>query len=90
MISAFREKPEDPKGIPGSPDEAFVSMGNYMFSADVLEDILQADAASSGSSRDIGGDIIPGCPSQISKETDRFLRQPRVLVRRFLDDAFDL
>lgn len=59
MIAAFREKPKDPKGIPGSPDEAFVSMGNYIFTTDVLVDILRADAASSGSSRDIGGDIIP-------------------------------
>jgi glucose-1-phosphate adenylyltransferase len=59
MIAAFREKPEDPMGIPDSPDEAFVSMGNYLFSTNVLQDILQADAASSRSSRDIGGDIIP-------------------------------
>jgi glucose-1-phosphate adenylyltransferase len=59
MITAFREKPEDPKGLPDSPEEAFVSMGNYMFTTEVLLDILQADAASSGSGRDIGGDLIP-------------------------------
>ncbi len=59
MISAFREKPDDPKGLSDSPEEAFVSMGNYIFSTDVLTDILHADAASSGSGRDLGGDIIP-------------------------------
>jgi glucose-1-phosphate adenylyltransferase len=59
MITAFREKPGDPKGLPESPQEAFVSMGNYIFSTEVLVDILQADAAASESSRDIGGDIIP-------------------------------
>ncbi len=59
MITAFREKPDDPKGLPDAPDEAFVSMGNYIFSTDVLVDILHADAASSGSGRDLGGDIIP-------------------------------
>ncbi len=59
MISAFREKPDDPKGLSDSPEEAFVSMGNYIFTTEVLTDILQADAASSGSGRDLGGDIIP-------------------------------
>jgi glucose-1-phosphate adenylyltransferase len=59
MITAFREKPKDPVGLPDAPDQVLASMGNYVFSTDVLEDILHADAASSQSSRDIGGDIIP-------------------------------
>jgi len=63
MIASFIEKPDEPKGLSDSPDEAFVSMGNYMFSTDVLVDILQADAAASGSGRDIGGDLIPALVS---------------------------
>ena len=59
VIKSFMEKPEDPPGLPDSPDESFVSMGNYVFSTDVLVDILHADAASSKSGRDIGGDLIP-------------------------------
>ena len=30
-IDAFLEKPADPPGLPGSPDESFASMGNYIF-----------------------------------------------------------
>jgi glucose-1-phosphate adenylyltransferase len=58
-ISAFREKPTETPGLPDAPDQILASMGNYIFSTDVLVDILHADAASSKSSRDIGGDIIP-------------------------------
>jgi glucose-1-phosphate adenylyltransferase len=59
LISAFREKPAETPGLPDAPDQILASMGNYVFSTDVLVDILHADAASSKSSRDIGGDIIP-------------------------------
>src|SRR6266513_151047 len=38
LIEAFLEKPPDPPGLPGSPDEAYASMGNYVFDADVLVD----------------------------------------------------
>ena len=63
MITAFLEKPEEPVGLPDAPDQVFASMGNYIFSTDVLVDILHADAASSQSSRDLGGDIIPALVS---------------------------
>ena len=63
MITAFLEKPVDPVGLPDAPDQVFASMGNYVFSTDVLVDILHADAASSQSSRDLGGDIIPALVS---------------------------
>lgn len=59
QITAFLEKPSDPNGLPDSPHEVLASMGNYVFSTDVLIDILHADAESDESSKDIGGDIIP-------------------------------
>ncbi len=59
MITAFREKPDDPVGLPDSPNEVLASMGNYVFTAEALVDILNADAASNLSGRDIGGDLIP-------------------------------
>jgi glucose-1-phosphate adenylyltransferase len=59
MIDAFLEKPENPKGLADSPDEVLASMGNYIFSTDVLVDVLNADAEDTGSGRDIGGDLIP-------------------------------
>ncbi len=58
-IESFREKPMDPTPIPGVPTHAFASMGNYVFNAPVLVDLLAADAADTESRRDIGGDIIP-------------------------------
>jgi len=59
LIEAFLEKPADPPGLPGSPDEAYASMGNYVFDADVLVDALREDAANAASKHDMGGDIIP-------------------------------
>ncbi len=59
MIDAFLEKPENPKGLIDSPDEVLASMGNYIFSTDVLVDVLNADAEDKRSGRDIGGDLIP-------------------------------
>jgi glucose-1-phosphate adenylyltransferase len=58
-VEAFLEKPADPPARPGHPDEAFASMGNYVFSTDVLVDALRKDAADDGSRHDMGRDIIP-------------------------------
>jgi len=58
-VDAFLEKPADPPARPGHPDEAFASMGNYVFSSDVLVDALRKDAADGDSRHDMGGSIIP-------------------------------
>jgi len=58
-IDEFLEKPADPPGLVDSPDEVFASMGNYVFSADVLVEALERDAANPASRKDMGGDIIP-------------------------------
>ena len=58
-IEEFLEKPADPPGLPDSPDEAYASMGNYVFDANVLVDALRKDAANAASKHDMGGDIIP-------------------------------
>jgi glucose-1-phosphate adenylyltransferase len=58
-IEAFLEKPADPPHLRGSPDEAFASMGNYVFDRDVLVEALRWDAADVGSRHSIGADIIP-------------------------------
>ncbi len=58
-IEAFLEKPADPPGRPGRPDEAFASMGNYVFDTDVLVGALRKDADDDGSRHSMGGDIIP-------------------------------
>jgi glucose-1-phosphate adenylyltransferase len=58
-ISAFREKPTDAIGLPDAPDQVFASMGNYVFSADALIDIVTADAEDETSKHDMGGSIVP-------------------------------
>ncbi len=58
-ILHFVEKPKDPPGIPSQPDMALASMGIYVFETKFLMDELKRDAATPGSSRDFGKDIIP-------------------------------
>ena len=59
LIEVFLEKPPHPPGRQGRPDEAWVSMGNYVFDTDVLVEALHKDAEDEGSGHSIGGDIIP-------------------------------
>ena len=58
-IRAFLEKPTDAVGLADAPHQVFASMGNYVFSSDVLVDAVTADAADDASRHDIGGDLIP-------------------------------
>jgi glucose-1-phosphate adenylyltransferase len=58
-IEEWLEKPAEPPGLADSPDESFASMGNYVFTTDVLVEALERDAANPGSRKDMGGDIIP-------------------------------
>ncbi len=58
-IEAFVEKPAEPPGRPGQPDEALASMGNYVFDSDLLVEVLREDAADDTSRHSMGGDIIP-------------------------------
>jgi glucose-1-phosphate adenylyltransferase len=58
-IKQFHEKPSDPPAMPGHPDLALVSMGNYIFRRDVMEDALILDSEDLESRHDIGGNIIP-------------------------------
>jgi glucose-1-phosphate adenylyltransferase len=58
-LDAFLEKPADPPGLPDSPDESFVSMGNYVFTTQVMLDALKSDSVNADSHHDMGRDIIP-------------------------------
>jgi glucose-1-phosphate adenylyltransferase len=58
-IVAFHEKPAEPPTLPDDPDTCYASMGNYVFSTDILVEALKADAGDEGSVHDMGGNIIP-------------------------------
>jgi glucose-1-phosphate adenylyltransferase len=58
-ILSFLEKPQDPPGIPGDPDNALASMGIYVFDWAFLRDLLLRDMEDPNSSHDFGNDLIP-------------------------------
>ncbi|MEU7583265.1 glucose-1-phosphate adenylyltransferase [Streptomyces sp. NPDC041068] len=58
-VERFLEKPTDPPGLPGSPNQVFASMGNYVFTTKTLVDTLQQDAENEESVHDMGGSILP-------------------------------
>lgn len=59
-IVGFHEKRADAPTMPGDPSRVYASMGNYVFSTDLLLKELHADAAREDSSHDFGRDILPG------------------------------
>ena len=73
-ILSFLEKPKDPPGIPGAPDQALASMGIYVFETRFLIDQLRRDAARADSSHDFGKDIIPGIVAGGKAVAHRFTR----------------
>jgi glucose-1-phosphate adenylyltransferase len=58
-ILAFHEKKADAPTMPGDPTRVFASMGNYVFSTDLLLRELYADAQDPNSSHDFGKNILP-------------------------------
>ncbi|MFM8405093.1 MAG: glucose-1-phosphate adenylyltransferase [Actinomycetota bacterium] len=58
-IKAFHEKPANPPAMPGHPDLSLVSMGNYIFRREAMEEALILDSEDVDSRHDIGGNIIP-------------------------------
>lgn len=59
-IVGFQEKPEsDVATIPGDPDHAFASMGNYVFEPHALWNALEANARMQETRHDFGYNIIP-------------------------------
>ena len=59
QIDTFREKPDDPRSVPDDPNVILASMGNYVFDADFLNDLVRSDADDDNSKHDIGGDLLP-------------------------------
>jgi len=72
-VESFLEKPADPPPRPGSPDKAYASMGNYVFTSDVLVEALRRDASDDGSRHNMGGDIIPMLVQQRRAQVYDFL-----------------
>lgn len=56
-IVEFQEKPAQPRPLPDDPERAFVSMGNYIFNADVLVQALIE--AHENNETDFGMHVLP-------------------------------
>src|SRR5690606_41006244 len=56
-ILAFHEKPERPTPMPDDPARAYVSMGNYLFDADLLIEALVE--ANRRQETDFGSHVLP-------------------------------
>jgi glucose-1-phosphate adenylyltransferase len=58
-VLKLEEKPTIPKTIPQEPQKILASMGIYIFNRQILEQVLEEDAANENSSHDFARDIIP-------------------------------
>lgn len=58
-IVGFHEKRTDAPTMPNDPSRVYASMGNYVFSTDLLLRELYSDAANEASSHDFGKNILP-------------------------------
>ncbi len=74
----FKEKPKDPNPLPDNPNQAFASMGIYVFNAAFLYEQLIRDADNSKSEHDFGKNIIP-----------QMINKYRVFAHRFTDSCID-
>jgi glucose-1-phosphate adenylyltransferase len=64
-VVKFTEKPTHPEPMPARADTALASMGIYVFNAELLEQLLSADAARTDSQHDFGRNIIPAALAQL-------------------------
>jgi glucose-1-phosphate adenylyltransferase len=58
-VLGFHEKRPDAPPLPDDPERVYASMGNYIFSTNLLLRELYADAQNEASSHDFGRDILP-------------------------------
>jgi glucose-1-phosphate adenylyltransferase len=63
-VIGFHEKRSDAPTIPGDPNQVMASMGNYVFTSEILERELYADASHEESRHDFGQDILPSMISR--------------------------
>lgn len=71
-VIEFAEKPAEPKSTPDNPEQAFASMGVYIFNAKFLYEQLIRDADDTNSSHDFGSDIIPHIIKKYHIQAHRF------------------
>jgi len=84
QVVGFQEKPEHPRPIPGRPDTALASMGIYVFTADVLREVVR-DNERTNTSHDFGKDIIPQMIGKYAVYARSFVDENRKTVQYWRD-----
>jgi len=59
QITGFMEKPAVPTPLPDDPNYCLASMGNYLFSTELLIELLKKNAHDEEQGNDFGRDILP-------------------------------
>jgi len=78
-LTGFIEKPQKaPKPMPNNPNMCLASMGNYIFTKDILVNALEEDAKIKDSNHDFGKNVIPMLLKQGKK----------VFIYNFNDNTF--
>ncbi|MDR0356397.1 MAG: glucose-1-phosphate adenylyltransferase [Deltaproteobacteria bacterium] len=80
-VTGFQEKPKNPATIPGHPDQCLASMGIYIFTAQVLLDLLKNDGRP-----DFGKDILPSILKSHKVMAYPFRRENRIEEVVFFTD----
>ena len=86
-IQAFAEKPSKPKPIPGDPTRAYSSMGNYLFTVDMLTKTLEEDARRS-TEHDFGWTILPSLVKKAKLYAYNFLDNQVPGVRPYEEPGY--
>ncbi len=72
IIASFKEKPSDPQGLADDPTQVYASMGNYVFTTEMLLDALRNDAMDPSSKHDMGGNVIPALVERVEAQVYDF------------------
>ena len=62
---ASSRSPSNPPQMPGAPGRSLASMGNYLFSPEVLREALIEDSINENSNHDFGRDLIPALINRV-------------------------
>ncbi|MBM9512128.1 glucose-1-phosphate adenylyltransferase [Desulfogranum marinum] len=88
QVVEFEEKPKIPTPLHDDPQKCLASMGVYVFSTELLKNVLTADQQDKNSKHDFGRDIIPKLLKEYSVQAYKFgKKKGRVTPDRYWRDV---
>jgi glucose-1-phosphate adenylyltransferase len=86
-ITAFAEKPENPKPMPGDPSSALASMGNYIFSRDALVKLMTEEFPEDPNF-DFGKSILPDIHKRVKTYAYDFSKNTLPGIKPYEEKAY--